>query len=134
MSAEQNVATIQAIYEAFGRGDAGTIVDAVADNVDWASDSVPIAPWQGVRNGKPGVASFLSDVAGSVDVLEFSLEAIGSSENEVFAFLRFAFRAKATGKEASYHLHHYFRFNDEGKIEYYRGSEDSAQVAQALDV
>jgi hypothetical protein len=39
---------------------------------------------------------------------------------------------KATGREASFHLHHYFRFGDDGKIEFYRGSEDSAQVARAL--
>jgi ketosteroid isomerase-like protein len=134
MSAEQNVATIQAVYEAFGKGDVETILNAVADNVDWATDGVPIAPWYGVRNGRDGVASFFADVSDAMEVKDFGLEAIGSSESEVFAFLRFAFRAKSTGKEASYHLHHYFRFNGEGKIEYYRGSEDSAQVVQALEV
>jgi hypothetical protein len=134
MTAEQNVATIQSVYEAFGQGNVETIVNAVADDVDWATDGVPIAPWYGVRNGKEGVASFFADVAEAVDVQDFGVEAIGSSENEVFAFLRFAFRAKTTGKEASYHLHHYFRFNAEGKIEYYRGSEDSALVVQTLEV
>ncbi len=39
---------------------------------------------------------------------------------------------KATDREASFHLHHYFRFGDDGKIRYYRGSEDSAQVARAV--
>jgi len=39
---------------------------------------------------------------------------------------------KATGQEASFHLHHYFRFDKDGKVEYYRGSEDSAQVARAI--
>ncbi len=60
------------------------------------------------------------------------LEGMGASDNEVFAFPRFAVRMKATSREASFHLHHYFRFGDDGKIEFYRGSEDSAQVAQAL--
>jgi hypothetical protein len=57
---------------------------------------------------------------------------MGASDNEVFAFLRFAVRMKATGRDAAFHLHHYFRFGGDGKIEYYRGSEDSAQVEHAL--
>lgn len=57
---------------------------------------------------------------------------MGASDNEVFSFLRFAVRMKSTGREVSFHLRHYFRFDPDGKIEYYRGSEDSAQVAKAL--
>ena len=49
--------------------------------------------------------------------------------DQPMAFLRFAVRMKATGREASFHLHHYFRFGGDGKVKCYRGSEDSAQVA-----
>ena len=132
MSAEDNLATIKAIYEAFGSGDVQTILESVADDVDWAVDAEPVAPWYGQRNGKDGVASFFADIASSTDVLDFGVEGMAASDNEVFAFLRFAARVKATGREASFHLHHYFRFGDDGKIEYYRGSEDSAQVARAM--
>ena len=132
MSAEDNVATIERIYEAFANGDVDTILGAVSDDVDWAVDAEPVAPWYGPRRGKDGVASFFADIAGFSEVLDFGVEAIGASDREVFAFLRFSVRMRATGREASFHLHHYFRFDDGGKIEYYRGSEDSAQVAQAL--
>jgi uncharacterized protein len=132
MPAEDNLATIKAIYEAFGSGDVETILDAVADDVDWAVDAEPVAPWYGQRKGKDGVASFFADIASSTEVQDFAVEGMGASDNEVFAFLRFAVRMKATGEEASFHLHHYFRFGGDGKVEYYRGSEDSAQVARAL--
>jgi ketosteroid isomerase-like protein len=46
-------------------------------------------------------------------------------------FLRYAFTVTATGKEFATNLHHYFRLRD-GNIAYYRGSEDSALVADAL--
>jgi uncharacterized protein len=133
MPAAKNLATIKGIYEAFGRGDVETILGAVADDVDWAVDAEPVAPWYGERSGKDGVASFFADLAGATEVQDFAVEGMGASDNEVFAFLRFAVRMNATGREASFHLHHYFRFNGEGKVEYYRGSEDSAQVARALD-
>jgi uncharacterized protein len=132
MPVEDNLAAIKAIYEAFGTGDVETILNAVADDVDWAVDAEPVAPWYGPRIGKDGVASFFADIAGSTEVQDFAVEGMGASDNEVFAFLRFAVRMKATGREASFHLHHYFRFGGDGKIEYYRGSEDSAQVAAAL--
>jgi ketosteroid isomerase-like protein len=132
LPAEDNLATIRAIYEAFGTGDVATILDAVADDVDWAVDAEPVAPWYGQRNGKDGVASFFADIASATEVQDFAVEGMAASDNEVFAFLRFGVRMKATGREASFHLHHYFRFGGDGKVEYYRGSEDSAQVARAL--
>lgn len=132
MSADENMATIKAIYEAFGRGDVEPILAAVADDVDWAVDAEPVAPWYGQRTGKDGVASFFADIASSTEVQDFAVEGMGASDNEVFAFLRFAVRMNSTGREASFHLHHYFRFGAGGKIEYYRGSEDSAQVEHAL--
>jgi uncharacterized protein len=132
MAAEDNLAIIRGIYDAFGTGDVATIVDAVADDVDWAVDAKPVGPWYGERRGKDGVASFFADIADSTEVLDFGVEGMAANDTEVFAFLRFAVRMKSTGREASFHLHHYFRFGPEGKIEYYRGSEDSAQVAEAL--
>jgi ketosteroid isomerase-like protein len=134
MSAENNLATIRGIYEAFGTGDVEAILAGVADNVDWAVDAEPVGPWYGQRKGKDGVASFFADIASATEVLDFGVEGMGASDNEVFSFLRFAVRMKSTGREASFHLHHYFRFGADGRIEYYRGSEDSAQVAKALAV
>jgi ketosteroid isomerase-like protein len=132
MGAEDNLATVKAVYEAFGRGDVDAILETVSQGVDWSVDAEPVAPWYGRRSGKDGVASFFVDIASAMDVQDFAVEGMGASDNEVFAFLRFAVRMKATGREAAFHLHHYFRFGDDGKIEYYRGSEDSAQVEHAL--
>jgi hypothetical protein len=39
--------------------------------------------------------------------------------------------SRSTGKTAAMNLHHFFRFRD-GKIAYYRGSEDTAQTEAAL--
>jgi ketosteroid isomerase-like protein len=132
VSADENLATVLAIYEAFGTGDVQTILDAVADDVDWAVDAKPVAPWYGPRRGKDGVASFFGDIAASTEVQEFTLESIAANDDAVFAFLSFGVRMRGSGREASFHLHHYFHFGADGKIDYYRGSEDSAQVASAL--
>jgi uncharacterized protein len=56
VSGEDNVKTIQAVYEAFSRGDVGFILDRVTDDVDWATDtSSTAAPWYGPHTGRAGV-------------------------------------------------------------------------------
>jgi len=46
VGAEDNIKTIQSVYEAFGRGDVEGILAVLTDDVDWASDP---NPWIGVR-------------------------------------------------------------------------------------
>jgi hypothetical protein len=44
---------VEAIYEAFGRGDLEATLERLTDDVDWASEAESdIAPWHGVRRGK----------------------------------------------------------------------------------
>ena len=133
MSASHNVNTVKAIYDAFGRADLATILDAVTDNVDWATEGdTGAAPWYGQRTGKDQVASFFSDIGSTVEVSEFTpLSFAANDDNEVHALVRFGIRSRHTGREATMNLHHYWRFRD-GKVEYYRGSEDTAQTAAIL--
>lgn len=132
MSADDNLATVQKLYEAFGRGDVATILDNLTDDVDWAADvENATAPWHGQRHGKDEVTGFFEGIASAAEVQEFTPLAFATSENEVMAFIRYRVRAKESGREAAMNLHHYWRFRD-GKVEYYRGSEDSAQTAELL--
>ncbi len=128
-----NIATIKTVYEAFGRGDIETIVAAVTDDVDWASDtSSDGAPWYGVRKGRDGVLEFFTDFGTAMDVEEFTPLTFGANDDgDVFAVVRFTARSRDTGKAASMQLHHWFRFRD-GKIAYYRGTEDSAITVASL--
>ncbi len=132
MSADDNIKTIQAVYEAFGRGDVGAILDAVTDHVDWASDtSSTVAPWYGVKHGKDGVTSFFEAFGSTMEVDEFTPFTFAANEDAVFTVVRFRAKSRASGKPVSMNLHHYFRFRG-GKIDYYRGTEDSAQTEAAL--
>ena len=132
MSADDNVKTIQAVYEAFGRGDVAAIQDVVTDDVDWASETTStVAPWFGVRHGKDGVGQFFEAFGSTMEVEEFTPIAFAANDTDVLTVVRFRSRSRATGKAASMDLHHYFRFRD-GKISYYRGTEDTAQTEAVL--
>ncbi len=45
--------------------------------------------------------------------------------------IRFGMRVKATGKTGTMDLHHWWRFQD-GKVIFYRGTEDTALTAKLL--
>jgi ketosteroid isomerase-like protein len=128
MSADDNIKTIQAVYEAFGRGDVAFIVDAVTHDVDWATDTESTAaPWYGVRRGADGVGSFFEAFGSTMDVDEFEPFSFAANDSEVHSVVRFKATRRANGKSAAMNLHHYFQLRD-GKISYYRGTEDTAMV------
>ena len=132
MSAEDNIKTIMSVYEAFGRGDVAGILDALADDVDWAAETTStVAPWYGVKHGKEEVAGFFDAFGSTMEVEEFSPVSFAANDTDVLTVVRFRTKVRATGKTAAMHLHHYFTFRD-GKIAYYRGSEDSAQTVSVL--
>ena len=132
MSADANIKTVVAAYEAFGRGDVAAILDTVTDDVDWAAEAAtPTAPWYGMRRGKDAVARFFTDFGSAMEVEEFTPLTFAANETDVLTVVRCRTTSRRTGKSTAMDLHHLFRFRD-GKIAYYRGTEDTAQVEAAL--
>jgi ketosteroid isomerase-like protein len=125
------IETVQSVYEAFGRGDIDFILDQLTDDVDWASclDS-DIAPWHGILRGKAEVPSFFKALGETLQITEFTPLSFASNETDVMVVTHWAATAPATGKSAAMDIHHWWRFRD-GKIYFYRGTEDTAQT-QAL--
>jgi ketosteroid isomerase-like protein len=137
MTQEEQVALVKSLYEAFGRGDVQTTLNALHDDIDWAGDAdPPVSPWDGVRIGKEAVRQFFADLesVGGGTQSSFTPVAFGTSDNdEVFVFIRWEFTASTTGRSGQMNLHHYWRFRD-GKVEFFRGSEDTAQLQDVLGV
>jgi uncharacterized protein len=132
VSAEDNIKTITQVYEAFGRGDVAAILAAVSDDVDWAAEAASAdAPWYGARHGRDAVAAFFAEFGSAMEVEEFTPVSVAANDDDVLTVIRFRARSRGTGKTAAMDLHHFFRFRD-GKIAYYRGTEDTAQTARVL--
>ena len=132
MSADANIKTIAEIYQAFGRGDVAAIQDALTDDVDWAAEAAsPTAPWYGVRRGKGAVAEFFTAFGSAMEIEEFTPLTFAANDTDVLTVVRCRARSRRTGKSVATDLHHLFRFRD-GKVAYYRGTEDTAQTEAAL--
>ncbi len=132
MGADVNVKTIEAVYDAFSRGDVAAILDVVTDDVDWASETTStVAPWYGPHRGKAAVAEFFEAFGGSMEVEEFTPIVYAANDTDVLTVVRFRVKARSTGRRSAMDLHHLFTFHD-GKIAYYRGTEDTAQTEAIL--
>lgn len=132
MSAQDNIKTIQVLYEAFGRGDIGVILDALTDDVDWASEAASTsAPWYGAHRGRDGATAFFQAFGATVEVEEFAPQTFAGNDTDVMTVVRYRGKVRATGQSVAMDLHHWFRFRD-GKIYYYRGTEDTEQTAVSL--
>jgi ketosteroid isomerase-like protein len=62
---------------------------------------------------------------------EFTPLAFAGVDDDVLTVVHYAGSATATGRRFDMNLHHLLRFRD-GKIAYYRGSEDTAQMEAVL--
>jgi ketosteroid isomerase-like protein len=132
VSSKGNLKTVRTIYDAFGRGDLATILDAVTDDVDWSSAAASrSAPWYGQRVGKDAVTDYFASIGKTIEVLDFTQLSFTANDTEVMVLSQFRMRSRRSGKEADMHLHHYWRFRD-GKVAYWRGSEDTEQTARML--
>jgi ketosteroid isomerase-like protein len=69
-TSQSNLATVQGIYEAFGRGDIPAILDQVADDVVWDrfpggnAGAAAGVPWLEERTSREGVGEFFQTLAG----------------------------------------------------------------------
>jgi ketosteroid isomerase-like protein len=128
-----NVQTVQAIYEAFGRGDVPAILDRMADGVEWEQWEQPNAgqdagvPWLARRSGPSGVGEFFEAVAAGLEFHSFEPRNLLEGGNQVAATIRIDATAKATGERFQDEEIHLWTFDDAGKVTGLRHYADSAK-------
>ena len=122
-----NAAKVQAIYEAFGRGDVQAILDRLDDAVEWET-ATPVAevPWLQARRGKENVRGFFESMA-PLTITRFEPHTAFDGGDKVFVLIQF--EATARGKSYTFPNHgHLWQFNDAGKVVKYDHVTDTAQM------
>jgi ketosteroid isomerase-like protein len=97
----------------------------------YVTSNAEAASWHGPRTGKTGVASFFADLGSGIEISGFTPHHFAAGEADVHLLVDWGFRSIATGHEASMTMHHYWGLRD-GKVEYFRGSEDTELTIQAF--
>ncbi len=129
--AQDNIALVQSLYAAFGRGDIATIVSAAAPDIRWeVAGRQADYPAMGVRHGRPGVQEFFKVIAEIQDASEFSPKEFHASGDKVFVLGHYVWTVRKTGRKAESDWIHIFTIRD-GKVVSFHEFTDTAQFAEA---
>lgn len=114
-----NVATVQDIYAAFGRGDIPAILEVIADDCRWeawADNSAQRAgvPYLQLRVGASGVAEFFAAVA-ELDIHHFQVLGLLTGRDQVAAEILIDASTPAGGRFRDEELH-LWTLSDDGRI------------------
>lgn len=132
-----NLATVQSIYESFGRGDIPAILDVLADDVEWESwaDNSAVkagVPWMVPRHGKAEAVHFF-EAAGQMEILDLQVLNMMEGGNQVAVEFVLEANLPAWGgghyRDEEMHL---WTFDDEGKVVRLRHYTDTAKHIAAL--
>lgn len=112
-----NVETVQAMYDAFGRGDVAAILDQLADDVEWDRD----APGYGVPIYEPGTGKehaerFFAAVARDLEFTRFEPTNFLSGGNQVAVPINVEVEVKQTGRIVEALEIHLWTFGEDGKV------------------
>ena len=128
-----NIATVQAVYAAVGRGDLPFILDRLADDATWGieSEAGSEVPAHGVLHGKANVPRFFAAWGETGDFVRFAPRDFVAAGDHVFNYLDYEFAVRATGKTVKNPgcMQHWTL--KEGKIVRWRGAEDTAATRAA---
>ncbi len=132
-----NLAVVQSIYEAFGKGDVPAILGVLADDVEWESWADNSAVRAGVptmipRHGKAEVGSFF-EVAGAMEIVDLQILSMMEGGNQVAVEFVLEANLPAWGgghyRDEEIHL---WTFNEQGKVTRLRHYIDTAKHMAAF--
>jgi ketosteroid isomerase-like protein len=129
-----NIATVQEIYEAFGRGDVRAILERLTEDVDWESPAGSGqdegVPWLLLRSGREGVAEFFA-ARDAFEFRRFEPRGFLAGHGQVAAVVDLEAVVKATGYVLSDQEIHLWTFDDAGQVTTFRHVVDTARHIEA---
>jgi uncharacterized protein len=131
-----NLATVQEIYAAFGRGDIPAILDTLADDVCW--DHLPDGggaqrhdvPWLRERTGRDDVAGFF-EALGALEFHVFAPTVILADGDTVVALIDEDVTVRATGERFRDATAHVWSFGPDGRVIAFRHLTDTVKHVEA---
>lgn len=138
MIAVSNLQTIHIIYEAFGKGDIPTMLDQLADDVQWevwADNSAQKAgvPWFQAQSGKNGVMAFFQTIGDPTkfQLKDFQVLSILDGGNQIAAEIIIEADIPSIGGHFRDEEMHLWTFNDMGKVTRLRHYADTYKHIKA---
>jgi ketosteroid isomerase-like protein len=131
------IGTVQAIYQAFGRGDVAAILDKLAPGVQWESwtgkNSMQESahPLVTPRTGPQEVAGFFQALQQNLQIHDFQVRDVLSSARQAVGEVTIEYTWLPTGQRVEDEELHLWTFGDDGKVVRFRHYLDTAKHLRA---
>ena len=123
-----NIPTVQAIYQAFSKGDFPAILEMVSEKVYWELDAIDHGiPWLKPGRGKLHVLEFFKLVAREFEMKKFDLKAPVENGKQIVVMVEIEATIRSTRKPIRDLEFHIWGFDDEGKVKTFRHVLDTHQ-------
>ena len=130
MSEQENVELVKKVYADFNEGNIAAVLDAFAEDADWAVPSIEGAPHTGPRKGRAQIGEYFEALAGAEEILEFTQDDFIAQRNKVVVTGRYKVRIKATDRTVDSTYVHIFTISDR-KLQQFVEYTDTAVIAGA---
>jgi uncharacterized protein len=131
MSEQANKHVVQAIFEAFGRGDIEGVLGHLSEEVVWSAPGPSDVSYYGERHGHGGAAEFFQQLGSNVTFESFQPGEFIAEGDRVVVLGSERGRVNATGKSYDNDWALVFTVR-EGKVTNFKLYENSAAVAEAF--
>jgi ketosteroid isomerase-like protein len=129
VSEQANVALVQKVFEAFGRGDTRTILDLCTSDSEFYSPGPEIIPYAGRKKGRSEIQTYFDSLLSTQRNANLSIDEYVAQGNKVVAIGRYRAEVSATGKAIDTTVMLGF-WIENGKIARHLVLGDSAAVAE----
>ena len=134
------IATVQNMYAAFGRGDIPALLSYISNEVDWrlnvdfaAPGAKRIPDFRPFR-GKEGVQAFFSIIGAELEFHSFQPMSFLAGGNEVSARVQMDLTVRSTSRRMQTESIHYFTFGPDGKLIRFVEYADTLGIAAGWNV
>ena len=125
-----NIALVQSLYAAFGRGDVAEIIAGLAPEVDWQTvGRKSDYPVFGPRLGATDLQEFFQLVAENEEFADFTPREFHAADDKVFVLGSYTLTMRKTGEPVACDWVHVFTLRD-GKVMRFREHTDTAQFTE----
>src|SRR5437868_4756081 len=126
-----NTQIVKNMYDAFGRGDIGTILNSLADDAEWTVHGPASIPTSGTYRGAAGVSNFFKKLSETIDFEPFTVQQYVEQGDTVVALGSYGGRSKNLQKPFRSNWAMVFTLRG-GKVARFEEHTDTAAVAEAF--
>lgn len=97
MNASESVGVVQAIYDAFGKGDVAAVLARIAADAELSFEGPREIAWAGTWKGRDGFAAFLRTLGENLDDIKVNMTPFAADGGRVVFAGRYQARVRSNG-------------------------------------